>query len=106
MYVLYVCVGTVSHGLRLTDPLVVVLDLWRRRNMVAEYGGGIPTGLHACAFTDLRQAPGIPPAFKIALLICLIFSAPAVIGKNKNMIRPLARIFYGGFLYHSSAQHI
>jgi hypothetical protein len=27
------------------------------------------------------------------LLICLIFSARAARGKNKNMIRPLARIF-------------
>jgi hypothetical protein len=28
--------------------------------------------------------------------------AHAARGKNKNMIRPLARIFSGGFLYHSS----
>jgi hypothetical protein len=44
--------------------------------------------------------------FKMALLICLIFSARARAArrKNKNMIRPLARIFLRGFLYHSSAR--
>jgi hypothetical protein len=37
--------------------------------------------------------------FKMALLICLIFSARAAArGKNKNMIRPLARIFLRGLL--------
>ena len=38
----------------------------------------------------------------MVVLICLIFSAHVARGKNKNMIRPLARIFLRGFLYHSS----
>jgi hypothetical protein len=36
--------------------------------------------------------------FKMALLICLIFSAFGARGKNKNMIRPLALIFLRGLL--------
>jgi hypothetical protein len=46
----------------------------------------------------------------MALLICLIFStrARAARGKNKNMIRPLARIFLTWLLvlYHSCENKI
>jgi hypothetical protein len=65
--------------------------------------GGSVHGNCSAAGIRIQQLHAPSETFKMALLICLIFSARAARGKNKNMIRPLARIFLRGFLYHCAA---